>query len=70
MTPPGEGLLPGELKRAAYLGSRVEYVVATSWGELLVFDAGVRKLLTRGTPVGIGFDPDAVIVIPRPAVAH
>ena len=33
-----QGLLPGELKRAAYLGSRVEYVVATPWGELLVFD--------------------------------
>ena len=70
VTPAGEGMIPGELKRAAYLGSRVEYVVATPWGELLVFDDAVRKLLPRGTSVGIAFDPDAVIVLPRPAVTR
>ena len=67
VTAAGEGLLPGELKRAAYLGSRVEYVVATPWGELLVFDDRVRSVLARGAKVGIGFDADAVIVIPRGA---
>ena len=67
VTAPGEGPLPGELKRAAYLGSRVEYVVATPWGELLVFDDRVRNVLARGSRVGIAFDSDAVIVIPRPA---
>jgi iron(III) transport system ATP-binding protein len=67
VTPPGDGLLPGELKRSAYLGSRVEYVVTTAWGELLVFDDAVRSLLPRGSPVGIRFDPDAVIVLPRAA---
>src|SRR5688572_21359890 len=69
VTPAGEGLLPGELKRVAYLGSRVEYVVATPWGELLVFDDAARRLLPRGAAVGIAFDPDAVIVLPRTAAA-
>ena len=65
LTPPGEGMLPAECLRAAYLGSRVEYVVSTAWGELLVFDANVGKLQPRGAPIGIAFDPDAVIVLPR-----
>jgi iron(III) transport system ATP-binding protein len=30
---------PGVCTRAAYLGSRIEYMVDTPWGELLVFDA-------------------------------
>jgi len=65
VTAPGQGLLAGELKRAAYLGSRVEYVVATPWGELLVFEDDARNVLPRGSQVGVSFAPDAVIVIPR-----
>jgi len=67
VTAQGQGLLGGELKRAAYLGSRVEYVVATPWGELLIFEDDARNVLPRGTPVGVAFQPDAVIVIPRAA---
>jgi iron(III) transport system ATP-binding protein len=67
VTAPGQGLFGGELKRAAYLGSRVEYVVATPWGELLIFQEGARDVLPRGSPVGVSFEPDAVIVIPRVA---
>jgi iron(III) transport system ATP-binding protein len=65
LTPAGQGVVPGECKRAAYLGSRVEYVVATPWGELLVFEADTDAPLARGTPVGVAFDPDAAIVLPR-----
>jgi iron(III) transport system ATP-binding protein len=61
----GRGLLPGVCKRAAYLGSRMEYVVATGWGDLLVFDAGVDAPRRRNDAVGVSFDPDAVIVLPR-----
>jgi iron(III) transport system ATP-binding protein len=66
LTPLGEGVLSGECRRSAYLGSRVEYVVATPWGELLVFDTGTRDPLDRGAAVGIAFEPDAAIVLPRP----
>jgi iron(III) transport system ATP-binding protein len=60
-----QGLLPGVCKRVAYLGSRIEYVVATAWGELLAFDNEVRHARRRDDAVGVAFDPDAVIVLPR-----
>ncbi|MFO1303267.1 MAG: ABC transporter ATP-binding protein [Burkholderiales bacterium] len=60
-----QGVLPGTCKRVAYLGSRIEYVVATAWGELLIFDNDVRAARRRDDAVGVAFDPDAVIVLPR-----
>jgi len=61
----GHGVLPGVCKRVSYLGSRIEYVVATAWGELLVFDPDARTPRLRDAAVSIAFDPDAVIVLPR-----
>jgi len=61
----GRGALDGTCKRVSYLGSRVEYVVATPWGELLAFDGDARKRIPRDAPVGLSFEPDAVIVLPR-----
>jgi iron(III) transport system ATP-binding protein len=61
----GQGALPGVTKRAAYLGSRIEYVVATPWGELLVFDSDARLPRRRDEPVGVAFDTDAAIVLKR-----
>ncbi len=61
----GEGVLPGVCKRAAYLGSRVEYVVATAWGDLLIFDGEARQVRRRDDAVSIAFDQDAVIVLRR-----
>ena len=66
---PDEGRLPATIKRAAYLGSRVEYVLDTPWGELLVFDDAKRKPLPRGTQVGVALDAEGVIVLPRTAPA-
>ena len=63
----GDGVLPAECLRAAYLGSRIEYVLGTPWGELLVFDAGVRSALPRGASAGVSFSPDDVIVLPGTA---
>ena len=62
---PEQGLLVGTCKRAAYLGSRVEYVVATPWGELLVFDAEGRRVFARSEPVGVCFEADAAVVLQR-----
>ena len=44
-------------------GSRIEYVVATAWGELLVFDGEARTARRRDDAVGVAFDHDAVIVL-------
>jgi iron(III) transport system ATP-binding protein len=61
----GEGALDGVCKRVAYLGSRVEYIVATPWGELLAFDGEMRSRRKRDESVGVAFDRDAVILLPR-----
>ena len=59
----GAGVLSAECLRSAYLGSRIEYVLGTPWGELLVFDADVRKPIARGDRAGVAFAPDDVIVL-------
>ena len=61
----GQGEVPGVCKRAAYLGSRIEYVVATPWGELLVFDGEARAPRGRDEPIGVAFDIDAAIILER-----
>jgi len=62
---PGQGTIDGTCRRAAYLGSRIEYVVTTAWGDLLVFDGDVRGRRRRDEAVGVAVDPDAAIVLPR-----
>jgi hypothetical protein len=57
--------VPGTCTRAAYLGSRIEYMVDTPWGELLVFDADAREAKPRDAKVGVTFDQDAAIVLRR-----
>ena len=61
----GQGKVPGVCKRSAYLGSRIEYVVATPWGELLVFDGEARAPRGRDEPIGVAFDIDAAIMLER-----
>ena len=65
LTADGEGVLPGTCRRVAYLGSRIEYMVETAWGELLIFDQEARSARRRDEAVGVAFDRDAVIVLPR-----
>ena len=62
---PAAGVLSGRCKRAAYLGGRMEYVVATAWGELLVFDADVRAPRARDDELALAFSADAAVVLPR-----
>jgi iron(III) transport system ATP-binding protein len=62
---PGAGVLDGVCRRVSYLGSRVEYVVATPWGELLAFDGDMRGRRARDDAVGVSFERNAVILLPR-----
>jgi iron(III) transport system ATP-binding protein len=58
--------LTGTCKRADYLGSHIEVLVSTAWGELLVFgDADVAAPPAPGTPIGLAFAPQDAIVLSR-----
>jgi iron(III) transport system ATP-binding protein len=61
----GTATLAGTCRRSAYLGSRHELIVDTPWGELLVFDADVRRTWARGDAVGLAFEPDAAMLLDR-----
>ena len=62
---PGQGSLQGTCQRVAYLGGRTELVVATPWGELLVFDPDARTTAKRGDAIGLAFGPGDVILLAR-----
>jgi iron(III) transport system ATP-binding protein len=57
--------LRGTVLKAAYLGSRVEYTVASPLGELFVVDAAVTRALAPGTHVGIRLADHGVTVVRR-----
>jgi len=61
----GKGVLDGVCERASYLGSRMEYVVRTAWGDLLIFDPEARITRERGEKVGVAVDTEAAIVLRR-----
>jgi iron(III) transport system ATP-binding protein len=65
IVPPGAGVLSGRCMRAAYLGGRMEYVVATAWGELLVFDTDVRSPHARDEDLALAFNAESAVVLPR-----
>ena len=66
LVPPAGAVLTGTCKRADYLGSHLEVLATTAWGELLVFaeaDAGPPP--RAGEPLGLTFDARDAIVLPR-----
>ncbi len=63
---PDGAALAGTCKRADYLGSHIEVLVRTPWGELLVFgDADATAPPLSGAPIGLAFDPHDAIVLAR-----
>ena len=58
--------LAGTCKRADYLGSHIEVLAHTPWGELLVFaDADAAEPPAAGAPIGLAFEPQDAIVLAR-----
>jgi iron(III) transport system ATP-binding protein len=66
---PGDGGagLAGKVLKAAYLGTHMEYVVATSVGELFVVDRRVIRTLAPGTAVRAQFAGHGLALVPRGA---
>ena len=61
---PGEGVLPGTIRKAAYLGNHLDIMVATPVGELFVVQYGARRLPEAGSPVFLRFADSGVTLIP------
>jgi iron(III) transport system ATP-binding protein len=58
--------LVGSCKRADYLGSHIEVLVNSPWGELLVFaDADAAEPPAAGAAIGLTFEPQDAIVLAR-----
>ena len=63
---PDATTLVGTCKRADYLGSHIEVLVNTAWGELLVFsDADAAAPPAAGALIGLAFEPGDAIVLAR-----
>jgi len=66
LVPVDGSTLRGRCKRADYLGSHIEVLVNSPWGELLVFgDADAAEPPATGAPIGLSFEPGDAIVLAR-----
>ena len=66
LVPAARAALVGTCKRADYLGSHIEVLVTSPWGELLVFgDADAAEPPAKGAATGLGFAPQDAIVLAR-----
>jgi iron(III) transport system ATP-binding protein len=61
---PGNGAIDGEILKASYLGSHVEYEVGTPLGELFVVDRNAEEMLAPATRVGVDLRGRGVTLIP------
>jgi iron(III) transport system ATP-binding protein len=62
--PPAGPALEGQIAKAAYLGTHMEYTVSTPVGELFVVDRLVTRPAPAGTPVWVTFEDHGVTVVP------
>ena len=56
--------LRGMVKKAAYLGTHMEYTVEAPIGQLFVVDRDVARPIAAGTEVAIGFSDHGVALVP------
>jgi iron(III) transport system ATP-binding protein len=59
-----EGAIPGVLVKATYVGSRMEYLVATDLGELFVTSEDVGDVFADGADVGLVLAQSGPVLIP------
>jgi iron(III) transport system ATP-binding protein len=64
--PPQGPALQGEIRKAAYLGTHMEYTVATPQGEVFIVDRQVGRPLPIGSSAWIGFGNGGITLVPAP----
>jgi iron(III) transport system ATP-binding protein len=52
---PQPGEIAGQVRKASYLGTQIEYEVESPIGELFVVQYGRKEPIAAGTPVSISF---------------
>jgi len=65
LVPASAARLVGTCARADYLGSHLEVLVNTPWGELLLFADADADAPSKGQALGLDFAPSDAIVLPR-----
>ena len=60
---PADGALRGTVRQAAYLGSRMEYSIASELGELFVTSPAVDPPLAPGAPVALTLTGHGITLI-------
>ena len=63
-TPSAQSHLPGTVRKAAYLGERMEYTIDTAIGALFVVDGAVTQPATTGAEVYLTLAPHGIAVVP------
>jgi iron(III) transport system ATP-binding protein len=53
------------LEKVTYVGSHLEFAVATEFGEVFVVSPDVDAPFAPGQPIGIGFPPRGPVLISR-----
>jgi iron(III) transport system ATP-binding protein len=61
---PNRPSIEGEIAKAAYLGTHMEYTVSTPLAELFIVDRAVMRPLKPGTAVSIGLADHGITVVP------
>jgi iron(III) transport system ATP-binding protein len=62
--PPGRPAIEGSVAKAAYLGTHMEYTVATAVGDLFAVDRAVMRPIPVGSPVWLGLADHGVTIVP------
>ena len=62
--PGTDGAIPGVLVKATYVGSRMEYLVATDLGELFVTSEDVGDIFAADANVGLVLAESGPVLIP------
>ena len=57
------GTLPGKLEKVTYVGSHLEFVVGTEFGQVFVISPDVDAAFQTGQPVSIGFPERGPVLI-------
>jgi hypothetical protein len=56
-------LLEATLAKSSYLGEYFEHTLQTELGEVLVASGNTTEQLSPGQLVGLGFNPDTVVLL-------